>query len=90
EPSRTFELGITAPIVVGAGIPLKEGGEVIGAVFAARLVDQDFLLKTAEKFNIPEIGLYCNCGKIYISTIRNVQNKRAVQNFLEHAFTDEG
>ena|SRR3989344_5353117 len=89
EAAKTFELGITSPIVVGAGTPIKENGAVIGAVFAAKLVNQNFLLEIAGKFGEAELGLYCNCNKLYLATFQNQDSAKAMQNFAELAFTDE-
>ena len=89
EPSKTLELGITTPLVVGAGTPLLENGEVIGAVFAAKLIDRAFVAALAQQIGVENLGIYCNCNKLYVSTISNSQFDKAVQNFAKLAFNEE-
>ena len=75
--------------MVGAGTPLLENGEVIGAVFAAKLIDRAFVAALAQQIGVENLGIYCNCNKLYVSTISNSQFDKAVQNFAKLAFNEE-
>ncbi|NIT03754.1 hypothetical protein GTO10_02360 [Candidatus Saccharibacteria bacterium] len=88
EAQRFLEPAVSAPLVVGAGEPLKEREQVIGAVFAARLVNRELALDLAEKTGVLDLGIYCNCNKLYVSTIEDETLDKAMQNFIQLAFTD--
>ena len=88
EERRMIEPAITAPMVMVAGVPIKEGDIQTGALFAGNLITDDLVRRIAQESRVTDLGIYYPDNKLSVTTIEDGETNKALNNWISVYATD--